>query len=116
MSRSREHPTIQHRMAQAHANEVVSEFRFVCSCGLHKNDSRNHTKSQQQSRFVWLRGSLSIASRPLKIRKLRHSGDSFADAYRFGRTPHVGDGGSFVARSTGWSFSMRIASVTARSS
>src|SRR6266404_1129848 len=51
---------------------VVSEFRFVCSCGLHENDPRNHTKSHEQSRFVWLRGSFFIASRSLKIRKLRH--------------------------------------------
>src|SRR6266446_7229738 len=52
--------------------QVVSEFRFVCFCGLHKNDPRNHTKSHEQSCFVWLRGSFSISSQSLKIRKLRH--------------------------------------------
>src|SRR5207244_966978 len=51
---------------------VVSELRFVRSCGLHKNDPQNHTKSHQQIRFGWLRGSPYIAGRSLKIRKLRH--------------------------------------------
>lgn len=36
---------------------MVSEFHFVCSRGLPKSDPRNHTKSHEQSRFVWLRGS-----------------------------------------------------------
>src|SRR5712692_8745383 len=40
--------------------------------GLHENDPRNHTKSHEQSRFVWLRGSFSMASRSPRIRKLRH--------------------------------------------
>src|SRR5437660_2004371 len=40
----------------------------------------------------------------------------YYEPHRLGRTPHVGAGGSFVARSTGCSLSMRIASVTARSS
>src|SRR5713101_1935683 len=52
--------------------EVVSEFRFVCFRRLYKNDPRNHTKSHEQSCFVWLRGSFSISSQSLKIRKLRH--------------------------------------------
>src|SRR5438552_16566793 len=46
---------------------IVSEFRFVCFRGLHKNDPRNHTKSHEQSCFVWLRGSFSISSQSLKI-------------------------------------------------
>src|SRR6266446_9611508 len=51
---------------------VLSEFRFVCFRGLHKNDPRNHTKSHEQSCFVWLRGSFSISSQSLKIRKLTY--------------------------------------------
>src|SRR6266404_1145120 len=58
--------------AQLGEREVMSEFRFVCSCGLHKNDPRNHTKSHEQNCFVWLRGSFSNAGRSLKVRKLRH--------------------------------------------
>src|SRR5260370_4509372 len=54
---------------------VVSEFRFVCSCGLYENEPRNHTKSHEQSRFVWLRGSLSHAylARDSRARRPCHS-------------------------------------------
>src|SRR5437870_12106689 len=45
---------------------IVSEFSFVCSCRLHKNDPRNQTKSREQSPFVWLRGSVPMASQSLK--------------------------------------------------
>src|SRR5438093_8132536 len=45
---------------------AVSEFRFACFRGLHKNDPRNHTKSHEQRCFVWLRGSFSLPSQSLK--------------------------------------------------
>src|SRR6266404_2079706 len=68
--------------------EIMSEFRFVCSCGLHKNDPRNHTKSHEQNCFVWLRGSFSNASRSLKVRKLRHCrGGGSQNNKEAGRSP-----------------------------
>jgi tRNA A-37 threonylcarbamoyl transferase component Bud32 len=67
---------------------VVFAFRFACSCELPKHHPRNHTKSHEQIRLVWLRGSSSTASRSLK----RHYRLALASARQVSVSPRKARG------------------------